>query len=126
MPKKYRVKIAAHAEADIEDIYHYIHRDSPRAASDFVAELTRQISSLERLPLRCPKIPEADELGVDYYQLIYGEYRTVFRVEGAVVYILCVIHGARLFNIDLPWLIGDPNWSIFSLSERLFPGKDVP
>ena len=101
MPKKYRVKITRHAEEDIEAIYTYIHRDSPPAASAFVAELERQISTLERFPLRCPTIPEATELGVHYRHLVYGEYRTIFRIVGTTVYILRVIHGARLLDLGI-------------------------
>ena len=101
MPKKYRVEITHHAEEDIEAIYHYIQRHNPQAALTFVAELKRQIGSLERSPLRCPTIPEATELGVDYRHLIYGEYRTIFRVAGKTVYILRVIHGACLLDLGI-------------------------
>ncbi|MFY9268845.1 MAG: type II toxin-antitoxin system RelE/ParE family toxin [Candidatus Manganitrophaceae bacterium] len=99
MPKKYRVKITRRAEEDVESIYTYIHRDGPQAALDFVSELERQISSLEGFPLRCPTIPEASELGISYRHILYGEYRTVFRVDRGTVYILRVIHGARLLDL---------------------------
>jgi len=98
MPKKYRVKVTRHAEKDIEAIYTYIARDRPEAALGFVSELERQISTLERFPLRCPIIPEAEELGVLYRHLIHGDYRTIFRLAGATVYILRVIHGAQLLD----------------------------
>ena len=90
-----------HAEQDIEAIYTSIHHDSPKAALAFVAEFEHQISSLERFPLRCPTIPEALEIGVPYRHLLHGEYRTIFRVTGGTVYILRVIHGARLLDIDI-------------------------
>jgi len=101
MPKRYRVKITRHAEQDIQEIFTYIQHNSPLAASAFVTELERQIISLERFPLRCPVIPEADELGVAYRHLIYGQYRTIFRISGNTVYILRVIHGARLLDLSL-------------------------
>lgn len=99
MPKKYRVKITRHAEEDIESIYTYICRDSPQAARDFVSELERQIASLERFPLRCPTLPEISELGISYRQILYGDYRTVFRVHRGTVYICRVIHRARLLDL---------------------------
>jgi plasmid stabilization system protein ParE len=101
MPRKYRVRFTRSATVDIGSIYDHIHRDRPRAALAFVEELERQIDSLERLPLRCPIIPESDELGVPYRHLIYGEYRTIFRIVGNTVYILRVIHGARLLDVDI-------------------------
>ncbi len=99
MRKRYRVEITRRAEADIEAIHAYFCRDSDRAASAFVAELERQFDSLERFPLRCPVIAEADDLGVPYRHLVYGDYRTIIRVDERTVYLLRVIHGARLLDL---------------------------
>ena len=101
MRKKYRVEITRRAEADIEAIHAYIARDSDRAASAFVAELERQIGSLEQFPLRCRVIAEAADLGVPYRHLVYGDYRTIIRVDEGTVYILRVIHGARLLDLSI-------------------------
>lgn len=101
MRRRYRVEITRRAEADIAAIHAYIGRDSDRAASAFVAELERQVVSLERFPLRCPVIAEAAELGVPYRHLVYGDYRTIIRVDGGTVYILRVIHGARLLDLNI-------------------------
>ncbi len=101
MPKRYRVKITRHAEHDIQEIFTYIWHDSPQTASAFVTELERQIISLERFPLRCPIIPETEELGIAYRHLIYGQYRTIFRISGNTVYVLRVIHSARLLDLSI-------------------------
>ena len=101
MPKKYRVEIARRAEGDIEAIYASIGRDSDRSASAFVAALEGQVVSLERFPLRCPVIVEAADLGVPYRHLVYGGYRTIIRVDEGTVYILRVIHGARLLDLNI-------------------------
>jgi|SRR5579863_64027 len=99
MAKKYRVKATRHAEKDIQSIYIYLCSASPQAAQDFLSEVEKQISSLERFPLRCPSIPEASEIGGSYRHILYGEYRTIFRVHANTVYILRVIHGARLLDL---------------------------
>ncbi len=83
MPKKYRVKITRHAESDIESIFAYIHGKSPQAAIDFISELERQISSVERFPLRCPVIPEASELGIQYRHLLNGDIGPFFEFRVA-------------------------------------------
>jgi len=98
MPK-YQVDITRIAESDIKEIHSTIARDNPLAAAKWFEEVERQIHSLENFPLRCPVIPEAQELGNQYRHLIYGYYRTIFRIEGKGVIILRVIHGARLLDM---------------------------
>ncbi len=98
MPAKYRVEITPTAEQDIEATWDYIAQDSPENASAFIVALGEQIDALERLPLRCPFIPENEILGTSYRHLLYGNYRTIFRIAGKTVIILRVIHGARLLD----------------------------
>src|ERR1051326_3037364 len=98
MPVKYRVNIARAAEDDISAVWNHIAADNPSAADRFIAELEHQASTLEEFPLRCPLIPEADALGISYRHLLYGAYRTIFRVDRHVVYIMRVVHGARLLD----------------------------
>jgi hypothetical protein len=43
-------------------------------------------------------IPEADEIGVGYRHLFWGNYRTIFRIEGNIVYVVRVVHGAQLLD----------------------------
>ena len=54
--------------------------------------------SLSQLPKRCPVIPEADDIGVEYRHLIWGSYRTIFRIEGSTVWVVRVVHGAQLLD----------------------------
>jgi len=79
-------------------IYDYIERDSRQRAVKWFREIERQIRTLSRSPKRCPVIPESEEIGREYRHLIYGNYRTIFRIEGEVVYVLRVFHGARLLD----------------------------
>lgn len=84
---------------DILQIHDYISRDSPSAGGKWGREIKRQIGSLEKFPMRCPVIPESAELGNEYRHLIYGNYRTLFKVIGSRGVIMRVIHGARLLDI---------------------------
>jgi len=99
--QKYRVEITQTAEFDIKEIFQYIASDSNTAAMKLVIEIERQIDSLEQFPLRCPVIPESRELRKEYRHIIYGNYRTIFRIEGARVIIMRVIHSARLLSLEL-------------------------
>ena len=51
--------------------------------------------------MRCPVIPESRELGKEYRHIIYGNYRTIFRIDGTRVIIMRVIHGARLLSLKM-------------------------
>ena len=98
MPKRYRVEITRSAERDALRIYEYIERKSPQQAAKWFAEIERQMRTLSQFPARCPVIPEADAIGVQYRHLIWGNYRTIFRVEVRIVYVVRVIHGAQLLE----------------------------
>ena len=98
MPTKFRVRIARAAELDIEAIWAFIAQDSPEIAAQFIRRLEDQIDSLENFPDRCPLIPENRLLGTRYRHLLYGNYRTIFRVAGKTVFVLRVVHGARLLR----------------------------
>ena len=101
MRGRYRVRITAAGQRDLKSIHDYIALNAPRAADAWIGELDRQIQALERFPLRCAVIPETTELGREYRHLIYGRYRTIFRVDGRVVWIVRVIHGAQLLATEV-------------------------
>ncbi|KFD41766.1 hypothetical protein HX99_02900 [Peptococcaceae bacterium SCADC1_2_3] len=99
--QKYRVEITRIAESDIKEIFEYIARDNKEAAIKWVKEIERQIDTLEDFPMCCPVIPEVQEIGEEYRHFIYGNYRTIFRIEGSKVIIMRVIHGARLLDLRI-------------------------
>lgn len=99
--QKYRVKITRTAESDIREIFQYIASDHETAARKWVAEIERQIDSLEQFPLRCPVIPESQDLGKEYRHIIYGSYRTIFRIDGFKVVIMRVVHSGRLLSFKI-------------------------
>ncbi len=101
MPAKFRVRITRAAERDIEEIWNFISDDSTEAAGKFTRRLEEQIKTLERLPERCPLIPENEILGTRYRHLLYGNYRTVFRIAKNTIYVIRVIHGARLLDSSM-------------------------
>ena len=101
MPAKFRVRITRAAERDVEETWNFIADDSPEAAEKFVRRLEEQIETLETFPERCPLIPENEMLGTRYRHMLYGNYRTVFRIARKTVYVIRVIHGARLLDSSM-------------------------
>lgn len=99
MPPRYRVEITASAERDVEAIREYIEADNPSAARKWVAKLVLRMRSLDRFPLRNPVIPEARLLGVEYRHAIVGSYRMIYRVQGDLVIVVRIVHGAQLLQL---------------------------
>lgn len=98
MPRTYRVEITRAAERDAVGIYEYIGHSSTTGAVAWFAEIERQAKTLAQFPRRCPVIPETADIGVEYRHLIWGSYRTVFRIEDGTVYVVRIIHGAQLLE----------------------------
>ena len=101
MLEKYRVDITAAAEADTAAIWDYIAQDNPDAATAFMLRLEEQIGTLERSPKRCPLVTENELLGTAYRHLLFDNYRTIFKIVGARVIILRIIHGDWLLDTEL-------------------------
>ena len=101
MPTRFQVRLTKSAKLDITEIWQFIAADSLDDANKFIRRLERQLDTLGRFPERCPLIPENDLLGTRYRHLLYGKYRTVFRISGKTVYVLRVIHGARLLDTSM-------------------------
>lgn len=98
MPTRYAVRFTRRAEQDIEDIWSFIAEDSIDQATKFIRRLERQVGSLERFPERCPLIAENEQMHTRYRHLVYGKYRTIFRLSERTVYIMRVINSARLLD----------------------------
>ena len=101
VPRRYRVDVTRAAERDIAAIHAHIARDNPPAAAAGLDPVERNIASLERWPRRCPIIPEASELDVEYRHLVNAPYRTIVRVVTSRVIIVRVVHGAQLLDLDI-------------------------
>ncbi len=91
-----KVVITATAEADLDNILHFIALDSPAAGRRFVTTLKARMKALAAMPERCPLAPEDGLDGLEIGHLIIGNYRILFTVDADRVVILQVRHGARL------------------------------
>jgi plasmid stabilization system protein ParE len=96
VPTRHRVIYSKAAEADVDEIWTHIAADNPDNATRFIQRLEEHIQTLARFPQRCPSIPENATWGASYRHLIEGDYRVIFRIARKTVYIVRVVHGARM------------------------------
>jgi plasmid stabilization system protein ParE len=98
MSIRFAVSFSKKAEEDLEEIWSFIAVDNPDNATKFVLNLEKQVETLSRFPERCPLIPENAVLRGKYRHLIYGDYRSIFRLKGKTVYIIRIVNSARLLE----------------------------
>ncbi len=91
-----KVVITPTAEADLDDILHFIALDDAAAARRFTSGLRRKLKTLATLADRCPFAPEHGLDGLEIRHLIYGQYRIIFALDAKRAVILQIRHGARL------------------------------
>lgn len=79
---RYTVIFAPAAEADLEDAFRWIARDSLGNAVKWYNCCINAIKSLRDFPGRCALAPENDVFKEDIRQLIYGNYRILYTIRG--------------------------------------------
>jgi plasmid stabilization system protein ParE len=93
----YSVEITDVALADAEEYVLFIRQQSndEEAAVNWWNGLLDAIDSLESLPARCPRIPEARHFGGKLHHLLYASHRIIFEIEPERVTVLRIYHAAR-------------------------------
>jgi toxin ParE1/3/4 len=88
---------------DLRNLYSYIANDSPEYASSFVERIILSVEKLTSFPKVGRIVPEADEETIR--ELLYHNYRIVYRIRKDLIEILTVVHGARdLGSLEpAPW-----------------------
>ena len=92
---RYDVVIIAEAEEDLEEAYRFIREDSPTRAKRWRESLLARAKSLSAFPGRCAIAPESFALGVEVRQLVVGNYRVLFTIDGSTVTVRHIRHAAR-------------------------------
>lgn len=88
-----RVIWSPSALADAESIADYISRDSTDRAALFIERLIEAADRLAEYPQVGRVIPEFEV--PEHRELFVGAYRVMYRLEGQIVWITGVVHGAR-------------------------------
>ena len=80
------------------EIAEYIAQDNPSASAKWVEDLFEKVQLLESSPKSGRMVPEIHR--EDIRELIYGNYRIIYRLETKKVAILTVRHGKQILPID--------------------------
>ena len=86
--KEYAIYVVPQFEQDLEQIVSWIEIDSPRNAANFLAAIEKAVGTLEFMPERCPKAPEAESFQENLRQLLCMNHRIVYRVKRDSVEVL--------------------------------------
>ncbi|MCP4660235.1 MAG: type II toxin-antitoxin system RelE/ParE family toxin [bacterium] len=85
------------ALARVREIADYIARDRPKVAQRWALSVFDRVERLATSPKRGRMVPEARR--EEIREILHGKYRIIYRLdEDAVVSILTVRHGSRLFD----------------------------
>ena len=81
---------------DLNQVYQYIAYDSPQQAQSFVNQIYTKVQTLKKFP-RIGRI--APEIHNEFVrEIIYHDYRIVYRLPDGTLEIITVMHGSkRLF-----------------------------
>ncbi len=93
-----RVIWAPQAIEDVEAIRAYVARDSAHYADLLVERIVAAVSRLENFPRSGRLVPEVGDESLR--EVVYRNYRIVYRLRHETVEIVTVFHGARLFRLD--------------------------
>lgn len=80
------------------EIAGYIAQDNPTAAENWINAVFAQVGRLKSLPDRGRIVPEINN--DSFRELIYGNYRIIYRIEEKQVSILTIRHGKQILPVD--------------------------
>ena len=78
----------------------FIAQDKPIAAMQWLEGLFERVELLQVLPESGRVVPEISISSIR--EIIFGQYRVVYRLEGEQIMILTVRHGKQLLNLNEP------------------------
>ena len=80
------------------EIADYIAQDKPSAAKRWINEVFIKVEQLKSSPQIGRVVPEISDN--KFRELIYGNYRIIYRMEIKQISILTIRHGKKILHID--------------------------
>jgi toxin ParE1/3/4 len=92
---KYSIRLLRIAEDDFKEIIGYIALDNPSAAETMAEKIEKSLASLSSHPLMGKRPKEEELAGMGYRYLIVQNYLIFYTIEGHIVWVHRILHGAR-------------------------------
>jgi toxin ParE1/3/4 len=90
------------AVADLESIREYIGKDSEYYAARYIGMIIVAVERLEHSPEMGRRVPEAEEKEGNIRELLFRNYRIMYRAEPQRILVLTIIHAARDISLRKP------------------------
>ena len=82
----------------LSEIAAYIAQENPAAAEKWVDAVFRKVKDLQSFPESGRIVPETESRTIR--ELIYGNYRIIYRLEEKRISVLTVRHGKQILPVD--------------------------
>ncbi len=82
----------------VSEIAAYIAEDNPAAAENWVDAVFTKVEGLKDFPQSGRIVPEANNKALR--ELIYGNYRVIYRLEEKRVSVLTIRHGKQILPVE--------------------------
>ena len=82
----------------VSEIAEYIAQDKPSAAEKWINTVFSKVEQLKSSPEIGRVVPEIRN--DQFRELIYGNYRIIYRIEKTKISILTIRHGKQIFPIE--------------------------
>ncbi len=87
---------SAEARQDLKEISHYITRDNPRAARQWIEKLRKRARQAASMPRSGRIVPEIGR--DDTREVLEGAYRILYQISNTSIEVLGVTEGHRLLR----------------------------
>lgn len=95
---RYQIRLLRIAEEDLTEIISFIAADNPIAANAIADKIEKNIELLSGNPMlgRIPRDEDIKNLGYRY--IIVQNYIVFYTIEGRIIFIHRILHGARNYR----------------------------
>jgi addiction module RelE/StbE family toxin len=88
-----QIEFSNHSLDDLSDIKNFIKKDSEYYANEFIDKIFDAVFTLSDFPEIGRIVPEFNM--PDVRELIFKNYRIVYKIKDNLIYIVSVMHGSR-------------------------------
>ena len=93
-----KIILSDRAKNDLREITRFISHDKPTTALHFARRIITTIKQLRQFPQMGRIVPEEQDKNLR--ELIYGNYRIIYRLQNKVIEVLTIHHSSRILKIN--------------------------